>query len=176
MKNVIALITIAAAFTPFTYAANSLEAQIKECAEQRDSLTRLVCYDKIGKGLASKTTRATLSSDNQIQEQTVAVANTVQPTKVNTKEDGFGKEHLKKTVEEVNNEVTEISLTIKSISKNVYDKVTLTFTNGQQWKQTDSTKLRLSAGTDVLLKKGALNTVYLSKSGSNKTMKVKRIK
>lgn len=179
MKKVIALLGVAIAFTPFAHASSSLEAQIKKCADERDSLARLVCYDKIGKGIASTATRATLSSDSQVQQQAVAVAQSKAPVavaKVTTKEDAFGKEHLKKSAEEINNDISEIKLTVKSISKNVYDKMTVTFTNGQKWKQTDSVKYRLSAGNEVSLKKGTLGTVYLSKSGTSKTMKVKRIK
>jgi hypothetical protein len=179
MKKVIALFSVAIAFTPFTHASSSLEAQIKKCADERDSLARLVCYDKIGKGIASKATRATLSADSKVQQQAASITQSKAPVataKVTTKEDAFGKEHLKKSAAEINNDISEIKLTIKSISKNVYDKMTLTFTNGQKWKQTDSVKYRLSAGNEVLLKKGTLGTVYLSKPGTSKTMKVKRIK
>jgi hypothetical protein len=50
----------------------------------------------------------------------------------------------------------------------------LTLENGQSWKQFDNTKIRLKAGQQITIARGALNSFYLTQDGSNRKMLIKR--
>jgi hypothetical protein len=139
-----------------------LAAKVKACSQVSDNLARLNCFDQL---TTKQNYQAPLS-----KKTTSKVELTAQQV------DSFSKEQVEKTAEEKAKEIKAISLTISSLGKNQRDKWKITFDNGQKWQQTDAVKLKLKKGEEITLTKGALSSVYLQKEGSNKRIKVKRLK
>jgi len=144
-----------------------LAADVKSCSEISNNKARLTCFDQL-----------TAKQDHKAQlPKTTALKATGLKTELSAEQvDLFSKEQVEKTVEEKANEITSISLTISKLEKTQRKKWKITFENGQQWLQKDTTKLKLKQGEQVMLTKGALSSVFLIKENSNKRIKVKRLK
>ena len=128
----------------------SLQKDFENCASVQDDDKRLGCFDKLAEKL--------------------------KPAIAQSKVDNFGKEHLAKTPEELEEKDEPVVFTVKSFTRNAYKKLRITFENGQVWKQMDTGRLKLAPGDKVELKKGIFGVVYLGKVDQNKTIKVKRTK
>lgn len=160
----------------------TIKEALKRCEQQQNSLKRLVCYDQVSKnangyqdvelpdipqGSAAPVARREAQFGQRRQPQPQQQA----PQTIAT-EDNFGKE-----LETLNRErIKQISSAVVKVVTDPYGKVTLTLENGQVWKQLDNAKMRMKEGEVVTLKRGALNSFGLSKAGTNRTMKVKRVK
>ncbi len=136
----------------------SLSDSIQACVKISQDTARLTCFDQ----LTSK--RSSTSVAPEITQLTVEQV------------DSFSKEQVKKTSEELANEINSITLTISKLSKTLYGQWKITFENGQKWQQKDKYKLSLKTGQRVILTKGALSSVFLQKENTNKRIKVKRLK
>ena len=132
--------------SPFSVA--NVDSKIELCRIIKDDIERLTCYDKI------------------------PTAKAVTKLIVKKKDDtfGLGLKELRKDEPEL------IHLTVKKVKKNPYGILTVTFTDGQKWKQIDSTKLKLKAGNQVIIRKAALGSFFLQKPDSSTSIRIKRIK
>jgi hypothetical protein len=150
--------------------ADTLSAELAQCAQVQDSLARLVCFDDLAISTKPSSVQEQTSIPTRVAKITPATVPAV------SKEASFGAEHLKKLV--LTEDERQIVFIIEKLKKDQYGKWRFTFENGQQWKQADSNKFRVKVGERVLLKKGVLNAVYLKKNiaNSNKKIRVKRIK
>jgi hypothetical protein len=179
------VIVVSLFFTQIVIAKESI-VQLEECVKISQDTARLACFDKITKKFSSKSIEAnttqviTQKIDNSSKEHIDNLssksveANTAQV--ITQQVDDFSKEHIEKTAEEKANEVLSISLTVDSLKKVGRGQWKITFKNGQQWQQKDTTKFKLKEGNKVTLTKGALGSVFLQKENNNKRMKVKRLK
>ena len=70
----------------------------------------------------------------------------------------------------------EIELTIAELTKMSSGRIALTATNGQVWRQTTSSTLRLREGDVVVIRRGSLGSHKLTMAGTNRSMKVKRVR
>jgi hypothetical protein len=164
----------------FNVQASSLN-DLKKCAATKDSLERLVCYDNFVKLLNSNVdtkapviVRATEPKDTKSDvvalRPSAAKPEVVQQKKKNV--DEFGEEHLVKPEESIN----EVFFTVKSVKKIVHNKLSITFENGQVWKQSDDNYIKILPGDRVKLTKGMLGVIYLKTENQNRRIKVKRRK
>ena len=157
--------------------ANNLKAELTKCGLVQDSLARLVCFDGLAKtvALSSKSKKQLATSPPIIAKAQLAEKAPV-VTSVENKAANFGAEHLKKS--DVTEDDLQVIFTIEKLKEIPHNNWRFTFTNGQHWKQTDSSSFSVKEGESVVLKKGFLGAVYLkkNKSNSNKRIRVKRIK
>ena len=144
--------------------ANSFAQEIntqalKACSMIENDFKRLVCYDKIiaGKNIDVSATKAPV---------------VVEQTKTITKEKEFGLEH--KNISE-NSDSEQVALA-KKVKKSLHGELVITLDNGQVWRQIGTDSFRLKADNEVIIMRGALNSFLLKKAGSNKTIRVKRVK
>jgi len=164
------IIVVSLFFTQIALAnGTELAVKIQACNKIHANEARLACFDEL-----------TDKKNNEKKSPSVAVLPTAAlpaVTELTDKQvDSFSKEHIKKSEEELESEINIITLIVSKVTKTVYEKLNITFENGQQWRQKDSKRLRLAAGDKVILSKGALGSVYLKKEGTNKTINVKRLK
>jgi len=138
----------------------NLSDRMQNCVKISQDKARLTCFDQ----LTSKSKSKTVSVES---EATGLTAEQV---------DSFSKGQVKKTSEELANEINAITLTISKLSKTPYGQWKITFENGQKWQQKDNYKLSLKTGQRVVLTKGAITSVFLQKENTNKRIKVKRLK
>lgn len=145
----------------------SLETQLTQCAAIQDKLDRLICYDKISSSLSSQTKMSSTTEAIAVAAPTAAATTTAIAS--NPSED-FGR------IYKTEDAIEKIQLQIKSIAKDPRGVLKISFTNGQVWKQIDSTKLKLKDDQIVYIKKAALGSFILGIDGRNTTIRVKRLK
>ncbi|QYJ97244.1 hypothetical protein K0J45_17305 [Shewanella alkalitolerans] len=156
-------------------ASAGIEQQLSQCAAHQDKLDRLICYDnlaaKVGyKSQANSHVAPVSKPAPAAQPKPAPQAAAVVASTPAASEASFGKVQK---VEKV--ELDKVNLTVASVQKNAHGALTITFDNGQVWKQNDSRRFRLKAGDKVYIEKGALGSFLLGKEDANATIRVKRI-
>lgn len=185
--------------------ANSVADTLLMCAENVDSLQRLVCYDKLAKKIknfpsklqemqAQFPVRTTTSGTSDKPHQTehkvqpkpvlapskrVAESLTVTKKIVVIKDDTtsqqqaiFGKENK----QSIKNTINQIKSKILKVHKDRFGNQTISLANGQVWRQTDNTRLKLKREQIVIIKRGAMGSFFIGKENANKRIRAKRVK
>lgn len=164
-KLVVFLFLLTTSFTVFGH--NVLES-MKKCTLEQNALKRLVCFDTISQHLTPSP--KVPATPKQVIAASAEPAQ--QPIETTTAENEFGLEHKPKTEKLADSIVANVL----SIKKNPYKKYIITLDNAHVWKQSDSTKLKISVGEAVIVKRGSLGSFFMSKEGTNKRLRVKRLK
>ncbi|MFT5814464.1 MAG: hypothetical protein ACI9VT_002225 [Psychroserpens sp.] len=166
-NNAIITLTILTLLSLITK-AETLNNSFVQCLKIQDNLARLVCFDGLAVPAVNVNAKMGKNAPLAKAETTIVPAS--------TKVAKFGSEHL--TTYKVAEEDLQVVLTVEQLSKDHYDKWRFTFTNGQQWKQTDNDFLKVEVGDSVLLTKGFMNAFYLKQNRpeSNRKIRVKRFK
>lgn len=166
------------------YAKNqSVADAISSCATQKNSLQRLVCYDRIHTQLHNYSDvvlnkhPAPESSDSVSSGKPSTPISTSTPvtphnegiaTTVNKTQETFGQRAVT---------ADTMQAVIMDIKTNRNGYKTITLTNGQVWKQMRSEdRAKLSVGQTVTFEKGVFGAIYMSAENSNRQLSVKRIK
>jgi hypothetical protein len=161
----------AVAFSATSFAQQSgLEA----CAEIEDSLERLVCYDNLAKkehsGKKKRQDRELPEQARKGKQKAAEMKEKAQERREQANE-RFGFEHKEKA----DTEDERISVTLADREEGPYGKWRITLTNGQVWKQTDSGYFSWD-GNSYYIERGALNSFFFGREGSNRRMRVQRVK
>jgi len=135
---------------------DDLANDLSSCSKISNDESRLLCFDKLTKSI-----------------KPIVKAEKIKPESKN-EVDKFSKEHLKKSAEDKGPD--SIVATISKVKQLLRGQWVIYFENGQKWQQQDSAKIKLKVGDHIRLKKGALSTVFLYKKGSNRSIRVKRLK
>jgi len=181
--------------------ADTLLDDLSMCAKNNDSLQRLVCYDKLAKDTKSSqpkqpqaalkdTTVRSVGSVVQVaqktQSETVLAVPELSPKKtvaqpqstgviantVKQQQTSFGKEDIQRPEDLVQ----RIEASIIKVKKAHHGKLIITLDNGQVWRQTDSTRLKLRKDNVVIINRGALGSFFIGKKNANKRIRAKRVK
>ena len=171
MKNYSIITLTILTLLSLTTKAETLNSSLAQCLKIQDSLARLVCFDD----LAEQAVPA-VNVKAKMVKNTPEVKDETTMAPASTKVADFGAEHL--TTYKVAEEDQQVVLIVEQLSKDHYNKWRFTFTNGQQWQQTDNDFLKIEVGDSVLLKKGFMSAVYLKQNlpDSNRKIRVKRLK
>ena len=176
------IMSIAAAII---FNAHAAPNTVLGCRTIDNNNERLACYDKLAKSLMTTPSTATQSKNKptvnakvsdkklaatskQIKSTTKIATAKIAKTKTQLTE-SFGQRAKKVVMPE------SVEFTVKLAKLSIRKKWQLTFENGQVWHASE-VGLRLKAGTKVIIKRGALNSFLLKKKGSNRSIRVKRIK
>lgn len=182
--------------------ANAVSAQnVESCVQIENDLQRLLCYDQLFKpseqtdartqstpaarivpvvpaeASDSATPPAPASSVAQAVSPEINVAPAVSSTAEKTQQqliDSFGAEDL--GVAQKTEELSKIESVVEDISENRREIRTFTLSNGQIWRETESSGLRIKVGMPIYIEKGALSAHFLGKESSNRRVRVKRVK
>lgn len=159
------------------HAVADIEEQLAQCAAKTDKLERLICYDALAAQAMNRAAQQVSTDLNEVPTHTAEVAaaqvaasqtKTTQTTLTESAQDNFGKIVKQEQID-------AMWLTVKQVDKDPYGTLKLSFENGQQWKQIDSRRFRVSSGDKVQIERAALGSFLLGKEGSNTTIRVKRI-
>ncbi|QYK12500.1 hypothetical protein K0I63_17455 [Shewanella rhizosphaerae] len=156
-------------------ASAGIEQQLSQCAAKQDKLDRLICYDnlaaKVGNQSQASSHVAPVSKPAPTpQPKPAPQAAAVVASTPAAPEASFGKVYKEEKAE-----VDKIVMTVKTVKKNQHGVLTISFDNGQVWKQNDTNRFKLKAGETVFIEKGALGSFLLGKDDTNATIRVKRI-
>ncbi len=161
---------------------DNIVAEVQSCAQVTDNLLRLTCFDKLVVKLSKtasveqiKSPVAKTSDASSVKVATASVASVPQIQKeaeVTKKQvDDFAKQHIEKT-----DGIEEITASITKLKKLLRGEYQITLDNDQLWQQKGSARISLKVGQQVVLSKGMLGAVYLTKEGNSKRIQVRRIK
>lgn len=168
----------------FSAQAADFVTSFKQCAAEKDSLKRLMCYDNLAK-VVNYSQQAPVNlpavpvaSANTVQQvaETVApaVSKVAPSNKATTVEDAFGAEAIAKNKKD---KVEQVYYEIKELTKTLRGKWRFTFVNDQVWEQKDEdSNARFKVGETIIIKRGMFDSFYLKKPDANRTLRVKRIK
>ena len=132
---------------------------LKACSMIENDFKRLVCYDQI---IAGKSIDISTAKPPAMVEQSKAI----------NKEEKFGLEHKNISANSDSEQIAHV----KKAKKAPHGELVITLTNGQVWRQIGTDNFRVKADNEVTIMRGALNSFLLKKMGSNKTIRVKRVK
>lgn len=153
----------------FTLAATelTLESALAKCRLETAELKRLACYDAIG-----QTHSATASTNNTVpaKPNTADTGITLPATTVSAVIENFGKEHRVQPQQEVD----QLVATVAAVAITPRKTLVITLENGQTWRQTDSAFLNLAARDTINIRRGTLGAFFLSKEGTNRSIRVRR--
>lgn len=181
MKITKLIIALPLCLTVMSGQAQTLASAIQSCAQEKDSLKRLICYDKVAKetnqykdGDTAFSPVPAVSKANSKAAAHVNAAQHASPVidaQVADTEQNFGLDERKRP----ENETDKILVSIQNKDKDAYGKWILTMTNGQVWKQTDTGSYRLP-DAQLYVERGVLGSFFLGAEGINRKIRVKRIK
>jgi hypothetical protein len=156
----------------FVYADQSVADAIKACSEKQNSLQRLVCYDGIAGRLNDLSDSVLPEARSTLSAPAVpaTAVPTVTPSQRNAvkQESDFGL--VSKDGEEI------LRAKIVKIEKDSRSLMTFTLDNGQVWRQTEVSRLRIKVGETVEIEPGRFSGYFLSSVNNNRSTNVKRIK
>ncbi|MGI2260266.1 hypothetical protein [Shewanella sp. GXUN23E] len=155
-----------------TQAVASVESQLTQCAAINDKLDRLICYDNLAATITQDFPQAAITATSS-SVPAVQAASPAAPVAVVAVEEQFG--HENKAKQQVQ-EIEKLYFEVANVDKDAYGYLLLTFTNGQQWKQTESRRFKIKAGDTVFIERGALGSFLLGADDRNSSVRVKRIK
>jgi hypothetical protein len=183
-KRALLLLVSMLSSSAFLAHAETVGEALAKCSETKNSLQRLVCYDRAEKALnrhsgiqapmpsavaiSPSTTNASPRTNAPVTpRQSAPVAR--QETRPDSE---FGLEH-----KIVSKDLADaFSGTVVSISKTIREQLILTFDNGAVWRQTSDDSIRIRKGQTVTIERGVLGAFYAKIDGVKKRMKVERVK
>lgn len=162
--------------------ANSLQEKLSLCAKNNDSLQRLVCYDKLvenTKNNSQTSSQPVVSEPTPIQSNQQKELAVTQPKQTVTQANSVVQQHTNFGMENkqsAKNLIEQIQAKVVKVKKGPYGDQIITLDNGQVWRQTDDTRLKLSEGHQVTIKRGMLGSFFIGKENVNRRMRAKRVK
>lgn len=156
-KLTICLLLFIASFKVLSHNVTEL---MKKCTVEQNTLKRLACYDAISQNLTPSPKTPAPSKQLVTPKQSIDLTKSAQE---------FGLKNKNKELAD------NIVAKVLSIKKGPYKKYIITLDNSHVWKQTDSTRLRISVGDTVILERGALGSFFMGKEGKNRRLRVKRL-
>jgi hypothetical protein len=87
-------------------------------------------------------------------------------------DDSFGSEFLRNDEQD---QINKIQTRIISVSKDAKGYATITLSNEQIWRQTETSRFSIKENDLISIEKGVFGAYYLSKSDNNRQLRVQRI-
>lgn len=176
-----------------TGAKADIHQSLLDCKQLTDNSARLSCYDRLAATFVSQEASAVVAVPGTSVPGTavpgVAAPGTVAPetpapasapavvatpaTATPSAEviaADFGK-----TQSRPSDQVEQLQATVKSLSRNKMRKLLITLENGHTWRQTEDDSIQLKAGDSVTIEKASFGSFLLSKTGTNRKVRVKRV-
>ena len=161
-----------------------IHQSLLDCKQLTDNSARLSCYDRLAATFGSQAASADVAVPGAVASGTavpeaaapasapaavVATPATVAPS-AEVIEADFGK-----TQSRPSDQVEQLQATVKSLSRNKMRKMLITLENGHIWRQTEDDSIQLKAGDSVTIEKASFGSFLLSKTGTNRKVRVKRV-
>lgn len=176
-------------FTIGAVSASSFNDDLITCQKIKTDAVRLACYDQLAISLqdtphqvankdnVSMPSKVDMSKVDTSKVDTTGASQLAASTaELTTQEQAFGANHIKSKNKDQTQQDKVFEFEVAEIKKDPLGKLKFYFTNGQRWKQSDTSRLNVKKGDHVILKEGFLGAIYLKKMNSNKKIRVKRVK
>lgn len=171
-----------------------IHQSLLDCKQLTDNSARLSCYDRLAATFGSQAASAGVAVSGtavpgaaapgvaapgaaapeaaapaSTPAAVVATPATATPS-AEVIEADFGK-----TQSRPSDQVEQLQATVKSLSRNKMRKMLITLENGHIWRQTEDDSIQLKAGDSVTIEKASFGSFLLSKTGTNRKVRVKRV-
>jgi hypothetical protein len=161
--------------------AQSLPPSVAACTAEKDSLARLVCFDReVAKYTQSSARVApTPTAPARVSPPAATVVPTPPPV-ASQPGDDFGvagqlARKRKEAKEDAGEAVKELNASVSSLSKKPYGELVVTLDNGQVWQQNEAkSSFVIKEGETVVIKPAKFGSFMLT-TGSGATTRVHRI-
>jgi len=151
--------------------AADLAEQIAACRALDICAERMACYDAIVADDGDPPGTAAMPRP--------APAPAARPVETPSAEELFGKsaEETQRSIAESAGDAAldQLEATITGIQEYGRDRVLVSLDNGQRWRQTAASSLRLDEGDSVVIRGASMGSYKLSKAGGKRTMRVERV-
>ncbi|KZN68661.1 hypothetical protein N473_00295 [Pseudoalteromonas luteoviolacea CPMOR-1] len=160
------LTLLALSFSLSTDAQESALDQLTACQNISVDQQRLQCYDQVVSQYQAKQSVAQTPPTAKVSTAPVTLSAEQQQAR-------FG---IENKVIKNEQRVDNIEATIIKLTKSTHGVRTFELSNAQVWKQIGSSAFFAKQEDTVTIQRGSFNSFLMSKSGSNRTIRVKRIK
>lgn len=156
-----------------------IHQSLLDCKQLTDNSARLSCYDRLAATFGSQAASAGVAVPGTAVPEAAAPASapaavvatpTTATPSAEVIEADFGK-----TQSRPSDQVEQLQATVKSLSRNKMRKLLITLENGHTWRQTEDDSIQLKAGDSVTIEKASFGSFLLSKTGTNRKVRVKRV-
>ena len=153
------------------FAADAQVESARQCAKQKDSLQRLVCYDHIFQAEAAPVAPAKAAP--AVAAPAVAASVAVPAAAAAP---AIGDETLKKVQKEKATEApSHLEARVTALRQMRPELFRLTLDNGQVWQQQEvSTMFHVEVGDSVRIEKGSMGSYRMAKAGGSGWVRVNR--
>ena len=177
-----------------TGAKADIHQSLLDCKQLTDNSARLSCYDRLAAtfvsqeasavvavsgaavpGVAAPGTVAREAAAPETPAPASAPAAVVATPATATPSAEVIAADFGKTQSRPSDQVEQLQATVKSLSRNKMRKLLITLENGHTWRQTEDDSIQLKAGDSVTIEKASFGSFLLSKTGTNRKVRVKRV-
>lgn len=169
-----------------TGAKADIHQSLLDCKQLTDNSARLSCYDRLAATFVSQEASAVVSVPGTAVPGTAAeavapasapaaVTSVVATPATATPSAEVIAADFGKTQSRPSDQVEQLQATVKSLSRNKMRKLLITLENGHTWRQTEDDSIQLKAGDSVTIEKASFGSFLLSKTGTNRKVRVKRV-
>ncbi len=166
-----------------TGAKADIHQALLDCKQLTDNSARLSCYDRLAATFVSQEASAVVAVPGTSVPGTAApetAAPASAPAVVATPATATPSAEViaadfGKTQSRPSDQVEQLQATVKSLSRNKMRKLLITLENGHTWRQTEDDSIQLKAGDSVTIEKASFGSFLLSKTGTNRKVRVKRV-
>lgn len=169
-----------------TGAKADIHQSLLDCKQLTDNSARLSCYDRLAATFVSQEASAVVAVPGTAVPGTAAeavapasapaaVTSVVATPATATPSAEVIAADFGKTQSRPSDQVEQLQATVKSLSRNKMRKLLITLENGHTWRQTEDDSIQLKAGDSVTIEKASFGSFLLSKTGTNRKVRVKRV-
>lgn len=167
---------------PSAAIAADLREAVIACRDVQSSADRLACYDAaIDRSRGSPQSPSAAPADQAVGAEQAGASASPEPVTTHPDIDPealFGKnaDEIEQRLEQIAGaeRLEQIEARVTRIWTIAPGKVAVKLDNGQVWRQTVGSRLRLSEGDDIVIRRASLGSFMLKKAGSATMMRVAR--
>ncbi len=154
------------------------------CSAQVDAAERLACYDSVVKAMSSEARAIAEKRDAQAAKLALAAQAAEEAAKAEAaaraaaeQKDRFGREGIRGLGGADPERVEQVEAKVSETLRDGYGKTVLILDNGQMWRQADDFPLpTVRAGTDIVVKRGAMGSYRMVLGKMSRTIQVVRMR
>lgn len=150
--------------------ASGLNDRLRNCRSLDADAERLRCYDElVDERLPGTTSAGVVTTDEEVTVDAEGAEEISPEIGEETNED-FGLEHRQRDGAEV------MSAIVAEVHSGPFDRLVIRLSNDQIWQQVNTGRFRMERGQKVVIRRGVLNSFFLHTEGSNREIRVKRVR
>lgn len=150
--------------------ASTLNDRLLNCRSMDVDTERLRCYDELVDDKPPGDASAGAATTSEGGAVDVEAVEEMSPKTREAQNEEFGLEHRQRNDAEVMNAI------VADVSSGPFDRLVIRLSNDQIWQQVNNGRYRIERGQKVVIRRGVLNSFFLQPEGTNREVRVKRVR